>query len=71
MIDGLDKEPRGMARGTSILLGSYMLTFRCHKAHLDRIQILLTDGCNLVSESWIDRDELRAVIDPVIRREAS
>lgn len=53
-------------KSTSILLGSYMLTLKAHRGYPGRIQVLLTNGVDLLNESWIDKDELRQIIDPVI-----
>lgn len=67
-ISGLDEEPREVALGTSVMLGNYLLTLRLHQARPDRIQVLLTRGRELVNESWINRDELQAIVNPILTR---
>lgn len=53
-------------KSTSIFLSGYMLTFKAHPAHPEKVQLLLTDGVDLLSESWVDKSKLLQVIDPVI-----
>ena len=66
MIEGLSDEPREVSHGTSMMLGSYILTLRTHAAH-GKVQILLTKGRTLVAESWHDIDSIRRVVEPHIR----